>query len=191
MCSDRIFYLSAVSDGSFWTRDLDAAFYWSCVLAQKRGDKAALLFFAEQLLSLDETGETLKLNGNILIALANEEIACAFSYLGHLHLSNVDGFNSNPFLAVLYFTVAGVELGDDATLETIGMCYIRGIGTDVDVPKGIALMRQAGASQAEIDRELRNHVPAESGSVVIPVLFVAAVVLIGASLLFRRRSTKK
>jgi hypothetical protein len=71
------------------------------------------------------------------------------------------------------------------------MCYIRGIGTDVNVPKGIALMRQAGASQAEIDGELRNHVPAESHSVVIPVLFVAAVVLIGASLLFRRRSTKK
>jgi hypothetical protein len=123
-------------------KDPDAAFC-GCVIAQKMGDKAALFFIAGQLLSSQETGDALKLNENVPIRVAKEQIAWTFRYLGLLHFNKADGFNSDPSLALLYFTFGGVELGHKAALETLGKCYIRGIGTDGDIPKGIALLRQA------------------------------------------------
>jgi TPR repeat protein len=65
-----------------------------------------------------------------------------------LHLGNVHGFNSDPLLAVLYFSVGGTEPGDTQSLVTLGKCYIRGIGIGPDLEKGMQLLAQAGVSQA-------------------------------------------
>jgi hypothetical protein len=160
----------------------DAAFYWNCVLARQTGDKVALLCIAEHIFTFEETGEMLRLNEKLLIALANEEMPLAFRYLGILHLGNVEEFNSDPLLAVLYFTVAGTELGDTKSLETLGKCYIHGIGIEADVEKGIQLLGQAGVSQAEIDK----YVKKDEGSIAVPLFLAGTVVAVGAFLLFRR-----
>lgn len=158
----------------------EPAFYFYARHAAYNHDQAASLLLCEYLL-VDENPSSLEIAENILIKLARDEIGIAFQYLGMLHLLECEGFNSDKTLAVRYFTTAAEDFGVLQSMETLGKCYIAGIGCKPDVQRGVELLERAGVAAEEILQRVQAAEENDQHSVTDYV--IAGAVCVGAAAL--------
>ncbi|OHT16272.1 hypothetical protein TRFO_13277 [Tritrichomonas foetus] len=133
--------------------DKFAAFYFYCLLYLNFNDPAAFACICEVLFSIEGkeyTPNISHLAENILVEEAKKEKPIAFLYIGYLHMSKKEGFKSDDALAFKYFETAATRYGNKKSLDTMGRCYLYGLGVEADLKLALKYFLEADLPKDKI-----------------------------------------
>ncbi|KAH0786739.1 erythrocyte binding protein [Histomonas meleagridis] len=136
--------------------DRDAHFYWRCRLILEHSDLESMLVVSV-LLTEFEDGTAYKVSENLLLFLAQHGITIAYHYLGMLHLADQKGFNADPKLAFKYFEKSALEYHNVKSIESLGHCYLMGIGVERDIDKGAQILESIGIDPTNFINQIKER----------------------------------
>ena len=152
----HILSMAALTYHYFSLSDEKKLFYWNVKLYLSQViEMTSFVQICDELTKQKDNGESAKLAESILINEAKKDIPIAYLYLGYLHMKTISGFQSDRKLAIRYFETAANQYNNKKAYETLGKCYIGGIGVERNFERGIELLHKANLKNESIHEILR------------------------------------